>query len=75
MNFAPRVTVPILMINGRDDATFFPLVTSQRPLFDLLGTPEQDKSHRVLDGGHSIRAVGAVEWFDKYLGPVRQNPK
>ena len=74
MNFAPRVTVPILMINGRDD-WMFPLVTSQRPLFDLLGTPEQDKSHLLLDGQHTIRPNGALEWFDKYLGPVRRETK
>ena len=66
--------MPILMTNGRDDVTF-PLATSQRPLFHLLGTPAKDKSHRLFEGGHNIRFDGALEWLDKYLGPVRQNPK
>jgi len=49
-------------------------------LFGLLGTPEEDKSHRVIDGGHSFRVVGPLEvgtlaWFDKYLGPVRRETK
>jgi dienelactone hydrolase len=74
INFAPRVTVPILMTNGRNDATF-PLETSQRPLFELLGTPEKDKSHLLFKGGHAGRTVEALPWFDKYLGPVRREPK
>ncbi len=42
-NFAPRVKIPILMINGRTD-DIFPLV-SQVPLFDAApGTSETDKA-------------------------------
>lgn len=72
-HFAPRVRVPILMANGRDDF-IFPLATSQTPLFQLLGTPEKDKRHLVVDGGHApldeeiIREM--LGWLDRYLGPV-----
>ena len=37
INFAPRVKVPVLMLNGRHDFVF-PLETSQAPMFMLLGT-------------------------------------
>ena len=36
MNFAPRVKVPVLMLNGRYDY-FYPTASSQEPMFDLLG--------------------------------------
>jgi len=78
INFAPRVKMPVLMINGRHDP-IFPLETSQRPLFELLGTSKKDKSHRVFDGGHGVPmkivAQEALPWLDKYLGAVRQEAK
>ena len=73
-NFAPRVKVPILLVNGKDD--FQTPLEAQRRLFDLLGTPAEHKRHVALEGGHApndwrslIREV--LDWFDKYLGPVR----
>src|SRR6185295_1624920 len=51
--FAPRVRVPILMLNGDQDF-IFPLQTSQQPLFEGLGTPIADKRHVVYPGGHEI---------------------
>ena len=75
MNFAPRVRVPTLMINGRDDV-LFPVETSQNPLFQFLGVAAKDKRRVLLDGSHNplrfqevIRE--ALAWLDKYLGPVR----
>ena len=75
VNFAPRSRVPTVMINGRDDY-LNPLETAQRPLFRLLGTPEADKRHALLEGGHipsDRRAVirEVLDWLDRYLGPVR----
>lgn len=74
LNFAPRVRVPTLMINGRDDV-LFPVESSQNPLFQYLGVPAKDKRHVLLDGSHNplrfqevIRE--ALMWLDKYLGPV-----
>lgn len=76
-NFAARVTVPVLMVNGRYDY-FFPLETSQQPLLTLLGTPERDKRHVVLESGHAPPAPATVKemlkWFDQYLGPVTRLP-
>jgi eukaryotic-like serine/threonine-protein kinase len=74
INFAPRVKIPTLMINGRYDF-IFPVETSQMPMFKLLGTKEQDKRYALFDSGHSpprndfIRET--LSWLDKYLGPVQ----
>ena len=48
-NFAPRVHIPVLMLNGRDDF-IFPVETNQKPLFRAFGTKAPDKKH-VLDHG------------------------
>jgi eukaryotic-like serine/threonine-protein kinase len=74
INFAPRVRVPTLMINGRYDFEL-PIETAQRPLFDLLGPPSEDKNHVVLEGGHlPWRRQELIDqvlaWLDRYLGPV-----
>jgi dienelactone hydrolase len=74
-NFAPHVTIPVLMLNGRYDATF-PLESSQRPLFHFLGTPGNDKKHVIYEGGHGAfprpdAVRECLDWLDKYLGPVR----
>ncbi len=73
VTYAPRVTIPTLMLNGRYDF-FFPVETHQIPMFELLGTPEEDKRHVVFDSGHSVpRREGIreiLDWLDKYLGPV-----
>jgi pimeloyl-ACP methyl ester carboxylesterase len=75
-NFVGHVSIPVLMLNGRYDATF-PLESSQLPLFHFLGTPAGDKKHVIYEGGHGIfPRPGAVrecwDWLDKYLGPVRR---
>ncbi|HRV47891.1 MAG TPA: protein kinase [Sedimentisphaerales bacterium] len=76
-NFAPRVTIPMLMINTRDDS-IVPYETAQRPLFGLLGSPATEKRHILFPGGHAVpreyrkqyhREI--VEWLDRCLGPVR----
>jgi len=75
-HFARHVKVPTLMINGRHDF-FFPLETSQAPLFQWLGTPSADKRHRVFQSGHVPTEKEEVvkeilDWLDRYLGPVAQ---
>jgi serine/threonine protein kinase/dienelactone hydrolase len=71
INFAPRVTTPVLMLNGRDDFTF-PVETSQEPMFRLLGTPDADKKRGLYDGGHvfpfSRMIKDSLDWLDRYLG-------
>jgi eukaryotic-like serine/threonine-protein kinase len=72
-NYAPRITVPVLMVNGRFDQ-LYPYEQAQRPLFALLGTPSDRKAHVVFDVGHvdfppnSLARVTS-DWFDRYLGP------
>jgi cephalosporin-C deacetylase-like acetyl esterase/predicted Ser/Thr protein kinase len=74
INFAPRVKIPTLMINGRYDF-IFPPDSSQAPMFRYLGTPGKDKRYVVLESGHvppTDRVVKeTLEWLDHYLGPVK----
>jgi dienelactone hydrolase len=74
VGFAQRTTIPVLMLNGRYDYVF-PLETHQKPMFDLLGTPPQNKRHVLYDAGHwplpraeSIKET--ADWLDRWLGPV-----
>ena len=73
INFLPRVKQPVLMVNGKHDM-FFPIETSQKPMFDLLGTQKEDKKLFIYESGHLVPRVDLVRetlaWFDKYLGPV-----
>jgi dienelactone hydrolase len=73
-NFSPRVKVPVLVVNGKDD--FGVPVDAQQRFFELLGSPPELKRHAVLEGGHVpqdrralIREV--LDWYDKYLGVVK----
>lgn len=74
INFLPRITSPVLMLNGKYDF-FFPSETAQRPFFENLGTPAADKRWSLHEGGHDVpRTVlirESLAWLDKYLGPVR----
>ena len=74
INFAPRVKAPVLMLSGRFDYVF-PTVTSQEPMFRLLGTPKEDKRRVLYDTSHDIPDSEVVKetlnWLDKYLGPVK----
>ena len=73
LNFAPRVKVPTLMLNGRNDF-MFPVDSSQIPLFRFLGTPNAQKRHVVFDSGHvppdKPVVKESLDWLDRYLGPV-----
>ncbi|MGB7022693.1 MAG: hypothetical protein WBD73_02755, partial [Candidatus Acidiferrales bacterium] len=74
-DFAPRLKVPTLMVNGREDYVFS-LEKCQDPLFRVLGTPDADKRHVVLDTPHDVReqrpqlVKAVLAWLDKYLGRV-----
>jgi predicted esterase len=71
LNYAPRVHIPTLMLNGRYDFGA-PLETAQRALFTLLGAA--DKQHKVFQSGHAIPRADMVRetlsWLDRTLGPV-----
>jgi dienelactone hydrolase len=73
INFLPRVYQPVLMLNGKYDM-YFPVETSQRPMFNFLGTPAKDKKMIIYDTGHLVPRSDLIKetltWFDKYIGPV-----
>jgi dipeptidyl aminopeptidase/acylaminoacyl peptidase len=78
VNFVSRVTIPVLMLNGKYDF-INPLETSQKPFFRMLGTHEDDKKHVLFERSHVgtqasdmnewIREI--LAWLDRYLGPVQ----
>jgi len=72
-NFLSRVNLPVLMLNGKHDF-YFPYETSQKPFFELLGTPANQKKWLVYDGSHTVPTTELVKeslnWLDTYLGQV-----
>lgn len=74
INYIGRVTVPVLMLNSRQDA-IEPLESAQLPMFRMLGTPVHQKRHVVWDGGHGVAPANAyrkeiLDWLDRFLGPA-----
>ncbi len=73
INFAPRVRVATLMVAGKQDFER-PVETLQRPVFDLLGPPPDQKRLALIDGGHIPRLQDIIreilDWLDRHLGPV-----
>jgi dipeptidyl aminopeptidase/acylaminoacyl peptidase len=73
LNFAPRVKIPTLMLNGWDDF-IFPVDSSQVPLFRLLGVPDSEKRLVMFESGHlppfQPTVKESLDWLDRYLGPV-----
>ena len=60
------------MVNGMYDG-IFPVETSVRPMFELLGTPDIEKELKLYDGGHSMWGLflwqiqtDVLTWLDKY---------
>lgn len=72
LHYVSRVTCPVLMLNGAYDH-FFPVETSQRPLFDLLGTPPGQKRYVLEEGGHNVPRPTLISetlaWLDRWLAP------
>jgi len=72
-NYYPRVTQPVLMLNGRWDIDSPP--TAQQRMFELLGTTVDQKQQLLFEAGHGNLPRFQVEratldWFDLYLGPT-----
>jgi len=74
INYVTRVKTPTLMINGRYD-TIFPYETSIKPMFDLLGTPDEHKEIKLYETDHIASRNEFIKeilaWLDRYLGPVK----
>lgn len=75
INLAPRVRIPVLMLNGRYDF-MYAAESDQIQMFRLLGTPEKDKRYVLFNSGHvpiqQQEVKETLDWFDRYLGPVRK---
>jgi eukaryotic-like serine/threonine-protein kinase len=74
INFLPRVKQPTLMLNGRYDF-FFPVRSSQDPLYAILGSKKEEKKHLIYETGHNIPRNELIKetlnWLDQYLGPIQ----
>jgi dipeptidyl aminopeptidase/acylaminoacyl peptidase len=76
LNFLPRIKVPVLLLGGQNDF-YYPVETSQAPMFKLLGTPAEHKRHVIFEGaGHVPPRIEVIretlDWLDRYLGTVRK---
>lgn len=69
------MTIPVLMLNGRYDY-IFRYETSQLPMFEILGTPPEDKRLVLFETDHSVYGYRnemireVLGWLDQYLGSV-----
>ena len=75
INYVSRVTAPVLMLNGRYDH-FFPVETSQIPMFKLLGTSSENKRQIIYDSGHFVPRnqliKESLDWLDRYFGAMNR---
>ena len=69
--FSQRCSIPVQMVNGRADGA------GRDAVFGALGIPTDRKRAVEFDGDHTLAGYEKdvikvnLEWFDKYLGPVR----
>ncbi len=74
-NYVTRVKVPTLMLNGKFDVHAFPYETAVKPMYELLGTAEEDKRLVLCETDHfiprNVLIKETLNWLDKYLGPAR----
>ncbi|GMR14956.1 MAG: hypothetical protein BMS9Abin30_0570 [Gammaproteobacteria bacterium] len=72
LNYVPRITMPLLMLVGRFD-TISGSGDSAKPMFDLLGTADDQKMMKVYETDHippkSEYIAEILAWLDRYLGP------
>jgi pimeloyl-ACP methyl ester carboxylesterase len=75
INYVTHVKIPTLMLNGRYDVAGFPYETTVKPMFDLLGTPKEDKRLVLYPTDHYYPTNEMIRemdpWLNKYLGPTR----
>jgi dienelactone hydrolase len=74
LNYVTRVKTSTLMLNGKYDSGF-PPEASSRPMFDMLGTPVENKRQIFYETDHIPPRIEYIKetlaWLDKYLGPVK----
>jgi len=75
VNFAPRVKIPVLMLNGRFDF-LYPYELAQIPMFRFLGTAPEHKNHVVYETDHAVPRHEMIKetlaWLDRYLEPIKK---
>lgn len=76
LNYVTRIKRPVLMLNGRYDVSSFPYETDVQPMYDLLGTPEEDKVLKVYETDHYVPKTEMIketlDFMEKYFGPSMQ---
>jgi dienelactone hydrolase len=74
INYVTRIKIPTLMLNGKYDMTI-PFETNAKPMFDLLGTPKEQKELKLYETDHFLPRNEFIKetlaWLDRYLGPVK----
>jgi len=74
INYVGRIKIPTLMLNGKYDMSFS-YELSVKPMFDLLGTPPDQKELKLYPTDHVTPRTEFIKetlnWLDKYLGPVK----
>ena len=71
-NFAPRVSIPFLLQNGRYDP--YATEASMKRLMELLATRVEDKQYKLYESGHCAWIAASetrrdeMAFLDKYLG-------
>ena len=74
INYIGRVKMPTLVLKGKYD-TLLPYETTVKPLFDLLGTPDEHKKLKLYETDHipdrKDLITEILPWLDHYLGPVK----
>lgn len=74
-NYVRKVKIPVLMLSGKYDMAF-PYETSSKPMFDLMGTPVEDKVQKIYETDHFVPLNEYIKetlaWLDRYLGPVEK---
>ena len=74
INYVTRVNCPVLMMNGKYDVSSFPFETDVQPMYDLLGTPEEDKVLIVYETDHYVPKTELIKetlnFMEKYFGPA-----
>jgi eukaryotic-like serine/threonine-protein kinase len=72
INYVTHVKVPTLMLNGKYDVVGFPYETTVKPMYDMLGTPKENKNLILYETDHYVPRNDAIKemdvWFNKYLG-------
>lgn len=74
LTYVTRVKVPTLMMDGRYDS-YFDYDESIKPMFDLLGTPDEHMELKLYDTDHippkNEFIKETLAWLDCYSGPIK----